>query len=190
MRVAIIPARGASKRIPRKNIRMFHGKPILAYSIEAALQSKLFDCVFVSTDDEEIGLVAARHGASVWERDPALADDMTGTQAVAAEFLNGADFDVACVIYATAPLISVDDLYAGHWVMQLPETNFAFSVGTKPVLHDAGQFYWGKSKVFVEDFPLWDSWSRMVPISPGRDCDINTEEDWKRAEKMYALLHS
>ena len=189
MRVAIIPARGGSKRVPRKNIRPFHGKPIIAYSIEVALASTLFDHVFVSTDSEEVGVIAAQYGASVWERDPMLADDVTGTQEVAAEVLRGLNDEEACVIYATAPLLSVQDLVAGHSALCWLDTQFAFSIGTTPVLHDAGQFYWGRAAAFAH-IPLWDRWSRMIPIAPERDCDINTEADWLRAEQMFINLRS
>jgi len=188
MRVAMIPARGGSKRIPRKNIRMFHGKPILAYSIEVAIASRLFDWVFVNTDDQEIGHIAAAHGASVWERDPMLADDVTGTQAVAADFLRGfGEADEACVIYPTAPMLTTQDLAAGHAALCMPDTQFAFSIGCTPVLHDAGQFYWGRVAAFAH-IPLWNRWSRMIQIPPERDCDINTEEDWLRAETMFSNL--
>ena len=84
MKLCVIPARGGSKRIPRKNIRPFCGKPILAYSIEAALETGLFDRVMVSTDDEEIAEVAQAHGAEIpFLRPGELADDHTGTNAVA-----------------------------------------------------------------------------------------------------------
>tara|TARA_R110000868_G_scaffold245441_3_gene501973 strand:+ start:1355 stop:1924 length:570 start_codon:yes stop_codon:yes gene_type:complete len=189
MRVAMIPARGGSKRIPQKNIRTFHGKPIIAYSIEVAIASRLFDYVFVNTDSTEIGLVAAKYGASVWERDPALADDVTGTQEVAADFMRGLNSDEACVIYPAAPLLTVQDLAAGHSALCMPDTQFAFAVGQTPALHDAGQFYWGRSAAFAH-IPLWERWSRMIPIPPERDCDINTEEDWIKAEVMYAMLKS
>ena len=187
MRVALIPARGGSKRIPRKNIRDFMGKPIIAYSIEAAKKSELFNYIFVSTDDQEIADVAQAHGASVWMRNPKLADDKTGTQEVAAEFLNNGEWSEACVIYATAPLLDFNDLIYAHGALSLGETHYAFSVGTTPVLHDAGQFYWGRAESFGH-VPLWDRWSRMIPIYSGRDCDINTEEDWLRAEQMFLNL--
>ena len=87
--VAIIPARGGSKRIPRKNIKMFHGKPLIAYSIEVALASQLFDKVVVTTDDEEIAMVAKAYGAEVpFLRPKALADDFTGTGDVIDHALN------------------------------------------------------------------------------------------------------
>lgn len=110
--IAIIPARGGSKRIPRKNIKPFMGKSIIAYSIEAALQSGLFDEVMVSTDDEEIATVARQYGAKVpFMRSSETADDYASTEDVLWEVLDqyksrGGEFDVACCIYSTAPFIS------------------------------------------------------------------------------------
>ena len=118
--VAVIPARGGSKRIPRKNIRQFSGKPIVAYSIDAAIKSGLFDRVIVSTDDEEIAEVSIKLGAEIPFMRPAeLADDFTGTNAVtrqAIQWLNEHDakVDFACCIYATAPFIQVRYLQEGH----------------------------------------------------------------------------
>ncbi|MGD9719338.1 MAG: pseudaminic acid cytidylyltransferase, partial [Sulfurimonadaceae bacterium] len=109
--IAIIPARGGSKRIPRKNIKLFHGKPLIAYSIEAALASGLFSEVVVSTDDAEITQIAREYGASVpFMRPKDLSDDFTGTGAVIAHatawlLQNGREFDTLCTIYATAPFL-------------------------------------------------------------------------------------
>ncbi|AKD04889.1 pseudaminic acid cytidylyltransferase [Pontibacter korlensis] len=111
-RLAIIPARGGSKRLPRKNIRPFLGKPIIAYSIEAALQSGLFDEVMVSTDDEEIAQVARKNGASVpFMRSEKAADDFATTAQVLEEVLGrykdtGKEFEVACCLYPTAPFVT------------------------------------------------------------------------------------
>ncbi|MCM1041146.1 MAG: pseudaminic acid cytidylyltransferase [Bacteroides sp.] len=110
--IAIIPARGGSKRIPRKNVRDFLGKPIMAYSIEAALESGLFEEVMVSTDDEEIAEVARRYGAQVpFMRSSATADDFATTADVLREVLScyekqGRRFSNMCCIYATAPLVT------------------------------------------------------------------------------------
>lgn len=119
MRVAVIPARGGSKRIPRKNIREFCGRPMMAWSIAAAQASQLFDRIIVSTDDDEIAAVAAQWGAEVpFRRPAALSDDHTGTGAVVAHAAHwllaqpGA-LDAVCCIYATAPFIQVDDLRRG-----------------------------------------------------------------------------
>ena len=111
MRVAIIPARGGSKRIPRKNIRSFAGKPMIAHAIAAAQTSGLFDRIVVSTDDEEIAAVARTWGAEApFRRPAALADDHTGTDAVMAHAVRwcleaGWHVEVACCIYATVPLL-------------------------------------------------------------------------------------
>lgn len=114
--IAIITARGGSKRIPRKNIKEFCGKPILAYSIEAALQSGLFDEVMVSTDDEEIAEIGKRYGAKVpFFRSEKTANDFATTNDVLLEVLEeyekrGEHFDVACCIYPTAPFVTAEKL--------------------------------------------------------------------------------
>lgn len=121
--VAIITARGGSKRIPRKNIKLFRGKPIITYSIETALQSGLFDYVMVSTDDAEIAEVAKQYGAQVpFIRSKQTADDFTGTADVIIEVLNdlqkiGKQFDNACCIYPTAPFISKDTLSESYQLL-------------------------------------------------------------------------
>jgi len=110
--IAIIPARGGSKRIPRKNIRDFLGKPIIAYSIEAALQSQLFDEVMVSTDDEEIAEVAKNYGAKIpFMRSKKNANDFATTADVLIEVIEeykklGKEFDYLCCIYPTAPFVT------------------------------------------------------------------------------------
>lgn len=117
--LAIIPARGGSKRIPRKNIKDFLGKPIIAYSIETALKSKLFDEVMVSTDDEEIAEVAKKYGAKVpFMRSEKNSDDHSTTTDVVEEVLDeyfkrGINFDIFCCIYPTAPLITRENLKQG-----------------------------------------------------------------------------
>lgn len=118
--VAIITARGGSKRIPRKNIKDFSGKPIIAYSIETALKSGLFDYVMVSTDDEEIAEVAKKYGAQVpFIRSKQTADDFSTTADVITEVLNdllmiGKQFENACCIYPTAPFITKQTLNAAY----------------------------------------------------------------------------
>lgn len=110
--IAIIPARGGSKRIPRKNIKPFMGKPIIAYSIEAAMQSELFDEVMVSTDDEEIAEIARKYGAKVpFMRSAETSNDYAGTADVILEVLKkykdlGREFDTICCIYSTAPFVT------------------------------------------------------------------------------------
>jgi len=136
--VAVIPARGGSKRIPGKNVLPFLGKPIIAWSIEAALATDLFDRVVVSTDDEEIAAVAREHGAETpFMRPASLSDDMTGTAPVvkhAVETLedDGAAIDFACCIYATAPFVRAEDLHAAYVLLSASTQAFAFSVTSFP----------------------------------------------------------
>jgi pseudaminic acid cytidylyltransferase len=138
MRVAVIPARGGSKRIPRKNIKLFHGRPIIAWSINAALRSGLFDRVIVSTDDEEIAQIATRHGAEVPFKRPAeLSGDFIGTNAVVRHALsylssNGQQAELACCIYATAPFITSKSLSDGFIELTRRGSGFAVSVTSYP----------------------------------------------------------
>lgn len=110
--LCIIPARGGSKRIPRKNIKPFMGKPIMAYSIEAALESRIFDEVMVSTDDADFAKVAKQYGASVpFMRSAATANDYASTEDVLLEVLDeykkqGKEFDNLCCLYSTAPFVT------------------------------------------------------------------------------------
>lgn len=134
MKIAVIPARGGSKRIPRKNIRPFCGRPIISYSIDAARQSGLFDEIVVSTDDEEIAAVSRQLGATTpFIRPREIADDFTGTNAVVKHavtwFLGrGSRISHACCIYATAPLIQPRYLREGHDALTRSDAAFAFSV--------------------------------------------------------------
>lgn len=136
MRLAVIPARGGSKRIPRKNIRDFCGKPMLAWAIEAALDSGCIDRVIVSTDDHEIAEVARRHGADVpFMRPSKLADDYAGTTAVVQHALqcliaDGLSVEVACCLYATAPFVTSEDLRTGLDLLTRSRASYAFSVTT------------------------------------------------------------
>jgi pseudaminic acid cytidylyltransferase len=136
MRLAVIPARGASKRIPRKNIKPFCGKPMIAWSILAASRSGCFDRVIVSTDDEEIATVAKAHGAEVpFVRPVHLSDDLTGTIPVVAHTIewqsqNGESANEVCCIYATAPFVQGADLQRGLEVLRSTGADYAFSVTT------------------------------------------------------------
>ncbi|MEV9529127.1 pseudaminic acid cytidylyltransferase, partial [Aliarcobacter butzleri] len=136
--VAIIPARGGSKRIPKKNIKNFHGKPLIAYSIEVALKSKLFDKVVVSTDDEEIGKIAKEFGAEVpFLRPKELSDDFTGTGAVINHAINflkeqGENIDFVCTIYATAPLLQEKYLIKAYERLKDSNAKNAFSCTSMP----------------------------------------------------------
>lgn len=186
--VAIIPARGGSVRIPRKNIKLFHGRPIIEYSIETAKESGLFDDVVVSTDDGEIAMVASASGALVVMR--SHDDGSKGTQEVARDVLDALHWLKAtdvCVIYATSPLLTADDLHRGFEAYSQQGALFSMSVQASP-LADAGCFYWGATAAFQTNTPLIAPHTAMVPMPPERVCDINTIEDWRRAESMFTAL--
>ena len=183
--VAIIPARGGSVRIPRKNIRLFHGKPIIAYGIESAKESGLFDEIVVSTDDDEIASVARSYGLreqDIVPRSAAMCGDDIGTQEVAKHALEwlhkrGRVFDYACCIYATTPMLFAADLQAAIRYVYDKERDYVYAKGT---------FYYGASKIFL-DRP--DDFTKSKTMNEGRFIDIDTEEDWRKAEQMYASLH-
>ena len=134
MRVCIIPARGGSKRIPRKNIKDFLGRPIISYPIETAIRSGLFDEVIVSTDDEEIANVAMEHGAKIpFLRPKELADDFTGTVPVIAHAIkelekNYDEVEIACCVYPTSVFLSVEALLNGFLALNSsPLNEYSFS---------------------------------------------------------------
>lgn len=226
MRLAVIPARGGSKRIPRKNIRPFGGKPMIAWSIEAALQSGCFDHVIVSTDDAEIADVARAHGAAVPFMRPAeLSDDHTGTIPVirhAIEWFQrqGTAPEKVCCIYATAPFVRVEDIRQGLDVLGSTGCDYAFSVTSyafpiqralrltatgrvemfhpehfntrsqdlEEAYHDAGQFYWGQNSAWLAGKPIFSPTAAPVILPRHRVQDIDTPEDWERAEWMFKAM--
>ncbi|WP_079229139.1 pseudaminic acid cytidylyltransferase [Pseudomonas putida] len=225
--VAIIPARGGSKRIPSKNLKSFAGLPIIAHSIRVALASGLFDQVVVSTDDADIAAVAREHGALVPFRRPAhLADDHATTHAVVSHALEvltsqGQVLTHACCIYATAPFLQQRFLHEGLALLrQHPGRAFAFSVSgfgfpvqraltldaegalvplnpqyretrsqdLAPAYQDAGQFYWGRVEAWLQNEVLYSERSLPVIIPRHLVQDIDTEDDWLRAQYLYAAL--
>lgn len=138
MKLAVIPARGGSKRIPRKNIKPFHGKPMLAYAITAAFSSKLFDKVIVSTDDDEIAQIALAYGAETpFIRPAELADDHTPTVPVIAHAIRtcqslGWDVSEVCCIYPGVPFISTVDLTQAHRQLESSRSPYVFPVAGFP----------------------------------------------------------
>ena len=134
MTLCIIPARGGSKRIPRKNIKLFHGKPMIAYSIQAALKSACFEHIIVSTDDEEIAQVAREHGATTpFMRPKNLADDFATTgdvmrHAISEMQKQGWQGEQVCCLYATAPFVRAEDLINGQKTLSQQQADFAFSI--------------------------------------------------------------
>lgn len=226
MRLGVIPARGGSKRIPRKNIKLFGGKPMIAWSIQAALKSGCFDRLLVSTDDCEIAEIASDYGAEVpFMRPTKLSNDYVGTIPVIAHATkwvseNGAPASLVCCIYATAPFLNANDLKRGLTLIQNSGAEFAFSVTSyafaiqrairitsdqrvemfepdkynsrsqdlECAWHDAGQFYWGLASSWLEQKPLFANYSVPVFLPRYRVQDIDTQEDWVRAEWMFKAL--
>ena len=226
MRLCVIPARGGSKRIPRKNIKNFNGKPMIAYSIEAAFQSQCFDKVIVSTDDTEIASVSRTYGAETpFIRPNELADDHTGTLPVIKHAidwleLNGIEPELVCCLYATAPFIQIKDLHESYLQLLQTQANYCFSVTSyafpiqraikitkqdrvemfypehfctrsqdlKEAFHDAGQFYWGQAAAFKQMKLLFSEYSSPYILPRFLVQDIDTPEDWMRAELMYQVL--
>ena len=228
MRVAIIPARGGSKRIPRKNIKDFCGKPMIAWSIQAAKASGCFAKIIVSTDDQEIADIAQQWGAEVpFMRPPELSDDYTGTIPVirhAIQWLEAHEgkVDYACCIYATAPFVSEHDLQAGWALINASGQDYTFSVTSyafpiqrairvneqgrvamfnpehfmtrsqdlEEAWHDAGQFYWGTAEAWCEGRTIFGEGAMTVKLSRHRVQDIDTSEDWTRAEWLFRALQA
>ena len=224
MRIAVIPARGGSKRIPRKNIKEFCGKPMIAWAITTALESGLFNHVIVSTDDEEIGVISRKWGAETpFSRPVELADDLTPTVPVIAHAVKacldmGWEVEYACCIYPCAPFLQADDLIIAFDLLQKNNADFVYPVTeyAHPIqramrqlssgqmqfispeneltrtqdleksYHDSGQFYWGKVSAWLEHKRMHTDGLGMT-IPNWRVVDIDSMDDWKRAEDIYKV---
>lgn len=222
--VAIIPARSGSKRVASKNIRNFAGKPLLAYSIAAAKASEIFSRIIVSTDSEEIAAIARAHGAETpFLRPPELADDFCPMADVVRHAVNfveqqGKAVDFSCCIFATAPMVSAEDIRRGYEALRtdtsfrsaLAVTEFEFPIqralrlndaqglemlhpehrltrsqDLEPCYHDAAQFVWTNNH-YDESQP--GKGIKPVFIDRRRVQDIDTPEDWERAEHQYRVF--
>lgn len=131
--ICLIPARGGSKRVPRKNVRLFHGRPMISWAIESSIESGLFERVVVSTDDDEIAAVSLQAGAEVPFKRPAeLADDLTVTRDVVVHAIGALGVDECpkqhlCIRYPTTPLLRPDDLRGGSELFEESGADFVFS---------------------------------------------------------------
>ncbi|SES14330.1 N-acylneuraminate cytidylyltransferase [Tranquillimonas rosea] len=220
MTLCLIPARGGSKRIPRKNVRTFAGRPMIAWSIAAAREAGVFDRLVVSTDDPGIAEVARAEDAEVLHRPAELADDHATTAAVVRHGIEqaGQGHDAVCCLYATAPFVRAADIRAGLPMLDraafaVPVTSFPFPIqravritgedrlemmhpehlntrsqDLEEAWHDAGQFYWGRVTAWTEGTPLFGSRTMPIRLPRWRVQDIDTEEDWRRAEAMFQAL--
>ncbi len=225
MNIAVIPARGGSKRIPRKNILPFGGKPMLAYAIAAARETGLFEHVVVSTDDDEIARVAVQHGATVpFRRPPHLADDQTVTVPVighAAQWFveHGQAPAAVCCIYPCVPLLRAQDLRGAFELFEQRQADYVYPVVAfhsspwramrKPeqgpmafvypeheltrtqdlpkCYFDAGQFYWGRTAAWTSGLRMHSN-GHGYEMESHRVVDIDTLDDWRRAELMALAM--
>jgi pseudaminic acid cytidylyltransferase len=227
-KVALIPARGGSRRIPGKNKREFHGRPMIAWSIAAAQSSGLFEEILVSTDDDDIAVIAEKHGAvAPFRRPAALSNDHAGTDPVILHALNwlaseGRGPKYLCCIYPTAPLLTGSVITEVFSAMQEGQAHSAFTATTfaHPVwralrrknngcvdyqwpehratrsqdlpelIHDAGQCYWVEVAAYHRDPRLINDRSIPVVLPRWQVQDIDTEEDWAMAERLFTLQQS
>ena len=225
MKIAVIPARGCSKRIPYKNIRYFAGKPMLAHAICIAQESGLFDHIVVSTDDSKIANIAAECDANVQFGRPAeLAEDHTPTVPVISHAIKecqalGWQVDQVCCIYPTTPFLQSADLVAALGLLEANAGDYVYPVANfpsaiqralrrlpdglmepfnsqfvtartqdlEPAYYDAGQFYWGYAQTWTEEKDVHKHGAGLV-VPSWRAVDIDTVEDWERAELLYAAL--
>jgi pseudaminic acid cytidylyltransferase len=224
--LAVIPARGGSKRVPRKNIRPFLGVPLLARTVALLREARLFEQIIVSTDDDEIAAVAGAAGAAVPFRRPAeLANDHAGTlpviaHAIAAVQAQGLTPQYVACVYPAAVLARPSDLRAAFELLRSSGAQYVFTVTSfafpiqralrrradggcemfwpehretrsqdlEPAWHDAGQFYFGRRDAWLEGRALFAPHSRMLELPRYRVQDIDTVEDWERAELLFRLL--
>lgn len=225
MNIAVIPARGGSKRIPRKNIKPFAGKPMIAHAIEAAKGCGLFEHVVVTTDDQEIAEIARRYGAETpFPRPAELADDHTPTVPVIAHTVQackalGWSFEYACCIYPGVPFIRTGDLIDAFDLLGKSGAQYSFPIAEfpaaiqralrlgaesrthsfhpeheltrtqdlEPGFYDAGQFYWGSVKAWLTNARIHRNGAGLV-IPSWRVIDIDTLDDWERAQIMWQVL--
>ena len=227
MNVAVILARGGSKRIPRKNIKQFCGKPMISWPIELAKESGLFEHIIVSTDDEKIAKISKKYGAEVpFIRPDKLSDDYVGIidvidHAVTWMYEQKWQPEAVCCMYATSVFLTRNDLNKGYETLKMGDWSYTFSAtdfeypifrsfkdhpngGVEmffpeyfekrsqdlPVaLHDAAQFYWGVPNSWTNKLKLFESHSYPIKIPRWRVQDIDTEDDWKRAELLFKAIN-
>ncbi len=193
--IAIIIARGGSKRIPNKNIKIFEGKPMIHYPIEAAIRCGLFENIYISTESQKViecvrDYSLLNEDVRIIDRPYRLALDHYTTIEIVADALlntlqNGSPFDEkVCVIYPCSPFLTPKILEESFQVFNEGTMNYLMSIGTSP-LRDAGNFYWGKASSFLSLEPIHGSETKMFPIPEGRCIDINTPKEWLEATKMF-----
>lgn len=224
--LAVIPARGGSKRIPRKNIRPFVGMPMLSRTIAMLRAAGVFDHIVVSTDDEEISDIASKAGALVpFRRPQELSTDTAATLPVVAHAIGemnarGLLSDYVSCVYPAAVLSRPSDVRTAYDLLRTAGVDYVFTATSfpypiqralrklpdgscemfwpehretrsqdlEPAYHDAGQFYFGRSEAWLQGSPLFGRRSKMLELPRYRVQDIDTPEDWVRAETIFRLL--
>jgi N-acylneuraminate cytidylyltransferase len=193
MKVAVIPARGGSKRIPRKNIKPFHGKPMIAWSILAAQSTELFDHIIVSTDDLEIAEIARQWGAEVpFMRPSELANDHAGTTEVIAHSIQWMlnqrwPIEVACCIYATAPFIAVTDLKRGLDILEAGDWDYVFSATdfAAPIFRSFQQHPDGGIEMFFPEYFLTRSQDLPVALHDAAQFYWGKVTAWLMCKRIF-----
>lgn len=223
--IAIIPARGGSKRIPRKNIKNFLGKPIITWVIEKLAECNLFDQIIVTTDDSEIAEIAQKKGVSkIIKRPEHLSDDYTPTlpvitHAIKSLYPKKIYPEYACCVYPCSIFIFKEDIIKGFEILNSKGVEFVYPIAEYPHpiqralkmnsdrslefifpeyeltrtqdldrrFHDTGQFYWGKTRAWLERKKMHSNGSGFR-IPNWRTVDIDNEDDWIRAEMLYDLI--
>ena len=224
--IAVIPARGDSKRIPGKNYKKFNGVPIIISTIRKLKKSKLFGRIIVSTDSKKIANISRKYGAEVpFVRPKALSNDHASGTAVikhTIKFLKGTNykFDYVCCVYAPNPFLQISDLRKGFKKIKSNRFNYVFaatpylfpffrsftfskkngpkmlfyknyikrSQDLKEIMCDAGQFYWAHKKVWLQEKIIFARKSSIIVVPKWRYQDIDTLDDWKRAELISKIL--
>lgn len=223
VRVAVIPARGGSKRVPRKNVRPLGGRPLVAWAVLTALAAHRVDRVVVSTDDAEVAAAAREAGAEVpFVRPADLSDDHTPLVPVIADAIGRLDLDrddAVCCVYPTAIGLLPEDLDAGCALLDEPGPPYVVGVvpyphpvqralamdatgqlsmvdpdlalvrtqDLPPRWHDAGQFVWGRASAWLDRTPVLTA-ARGLELPAWRAIDLDTEDDWARAELLRPLI--
>ena len=212
--IAVIPARGGSKRIPRKNIKMFHGKPLISYSIEEALKSECFDRIIVSTDDEDIKNIALKYGAKVIDRPKDLSGDLEPTVSALKHVLQNVDFEVDNVVLlqATNPIRPKNLLKEAFEIYQKENSNSLFTVSRNhkkfgkitdqkfipynykigqrsqdidPLYFENGLLYITKASLILEDIIISEDAFPFEIDHIFASVDIDTQEDFDYAKYLY-----
>ena len=225
MNIAIITARSGSKRIPKKNIKKFCGKPIIYWVIKAVKKSKIFDKIIVSTDSKKIAKLVKKYNIDVpFIRPKKFSGDYVGTNKVMVHAIkwlikNNCKPNYVCCIYPTAAFIRPIDILKGYRIIKKNKNSFIFSGSSfvssvtrsfyrnskrklkmlfskdyykrsqdlKEIYFDAGQFYWGSKNSWLTFNSVLNNSSDIVYIPKWRAIDIDTKEDWKKAEKFAKL---